>query len=318
MKQANVWKHNCGVNSLPLGKKILFYTKRDWQLYALLLLPMSYFIIFKYFPMYGIVIAFQNFNLFKGIFGSEWIGFDVFREIFAMETFYVVVRNTLMLNLLDLVVSFPAPIFLALVINEIKSKVFKKTAQTILYLPYFISWVIISGMIYQILASKGVVNTGIKSLGFGAVPFLTDKWYWLATYALSGVWQSAGWGTIIYLAAITGIPSELYEAAKMDGAGRIRRIFCITLPSIKSTIVVLLIMRLGALMSIGFERPYMMGNALVYDFSEVISTFVYSVGLQSGRFNVGTAVGLFQALIGFVLISVGNYAAKKLGEDGIW
>ncbi|GMK39390.1 protein lplB [Paenibacillus sp. CCS19] len=292
---------------------------KDHQLYFLLLLPIAYFILFKYVPMYGAAIAFQDYSIFKGVSGSEWIGFENFRELFAMSQFYEVVRNTLLLNLLDLVFSFPAPIILALLLNELRVMWFKKTAQTLLYLPHFISWIIIGGLVYQMFSnSGGLVNNMITSLGFDSVPFLTEKNHWLLVYLGTGIWQSAGWGTIIYLAALTGINKELYEASEVDGAGRLKKMWHITLPGIRSTIVVMLIMQLGHIMTIGFERPFVMGNDLVKDYSEVISTFVYKAGLQSAQFSLATAMGLFQALVGLVFVVASNAIAKKFGEQGIW
>ncbi|CAM4083534.1 sugar ABC transporter permease [Paenibacillus alkaliterrae] len=294
------------------------YFRRYWQLYALLVLPLIYFIIFKYGPMYGIIIAFKDFNFFQGIVGSEWIGFEAFKEVFGMRDFYLTLRNTLMLNFLDLLVSFPAPLILAIMLYEMKVQWFKKLSQTVLYIPHFISWVIIGGIVYQVFGTQsGMINNVITSIGFDAIPFLTDKNDWLATYLLVGVWQSAGWGTIIYLAALTGINKELFEAAGIDGAGRLKRIWHITLPGLKSTIVVLLIINLGHMISIGFERPYVIGNLAVREYSDVLSTFVYRIGLQSGQYTLATVVGLFQAVVGLVFVLGANYTSKKLTDEGI-
>ncbi|WP_338113238.1 ABC transporter permease [Paenibacillus artemisiicola] len=295
------------------------YFARNWQLYALLVLPLAYFLIFKYGPMYGILIAFQDYNLFKGITGSPWVGLDVFREIFGMSGFYEALRNTFLLNLLDLLVSFPAPIVLALLLNELAGRRFKKFAQTALYLPHFLSWVIIGGMMYQVFATNsGIVNELLGRLGVAPIPFLTDKYDWLVTYLAVGVWQSAGWGTIVYLAAIAGVNAELYEAAAVDGAGRLRRIWSVTLPGIRPTIVVLLVLKIGELVQIGFDRPFVLGNVSVRDFSEVISTFVYKTGIQTAQFSTATAVGLFQAAVGIVLLLGSNYLAKKITENGVF
>ncbi|MZQ86479.1 ABC transporter permease subunit [Paenibacillus sp. 5J-6] len=292
---------------------------KDYQLYALLVLPIAYFLIFKYVPMYGAAIAFQDYSIFQGVTGSRWIGFDNFRELFAMSQFYQVVRNTLLLNFLDLFFSFPAPILLAILLNELRTMWFKKVAQTILYLPHFISWIIIGGLVYQMFATKGgLVNNLIEHLGLPAVPFLTEKNHWLLVYLGTGIWQSAGWGTIIYLAALTGINKELYEASEVDGAGRWKKVWHITLPGIRSTIVVMLIMQLGHIMTIGFERPFVMSNPLVMDYAEVISTFVYKAGLQSAQFSLATAMGLFQALVGLIFVVLANTIAKRFGEQGLW
>ncbi|MFC5649278.1 ABC transporter permease [Paenibacillus solisilvae] len=298
------------------NKGLYFY--RNWQLYALLILPLSYFLIFKYGPMYGILIAFQDYNLFKGVSGSPWVGLDVFREVFGMSGFYDALRNTFMLNILDLLVSFPAPIVLALLLNELSGNRFKKLAQTALYLPHFLSWVIIGGIMYQVFATNtGIINLLLGHLGIDPIPFLTDKYNWLITYLTVGVWQSAGWGTIIYLAAITGVNTELYEAAAVDGAGRMRRMWSVTLPGIQPTIIVLLILKIGEIVQIGFDRPYVIGNVSVRDFSEVISTFVYKTGIQTSQFSLATAVGLFQAAVGIVLLLGANYIAKKITENGV-
>jgi putative aldouronate transport system permease protein len=307
-----------GVTEVKRKKGIVYYINRDKYLYLLLLLPILYFFIFKYIPMYGVIIAFKDYNLFQGIFGSKWIGFSAFKEVFAMNDFFRVVRNTLILNFLDLIFGFPAPIILALILSEIKYMWFKKSAQTILYLPHFLSWVIIGGIAYQLLSQNGFINNSLKAMGLAPIPFLTEKWHWLFTYVGVGVWQNAGWGTIIYLAAIAGINRELYDAADVDGAGRLRKIWHITLPGIKPTIIILLILSLGRMVSIGFERPYVIGNPLVSDFSEVISTFVYRIGLQSGNFTQATAVGLFQSVVSLMFLLTTNYIAEKSGESGIW
>jgi len=294
------------------------YIKRYWQLYALLSLPIIYFLIFRYGPMYGVQIAFKDFNLFQGINGSEWIGLDAFREVFAMNDFYITLRNTFMLNFLDLLVSFPAPIILAIMLYEIRSSWFKKFSQTVLYIPHFISWVIIGGIVYQLFGTQsGMVNEVLRSLGFEAIPFLTDKSSWLITYLFTGVWQSAGWGTILYLAALTGVNKELFEAADVDGATRLKKIWHITLPSIKPTIITLLILNLGKMVSIGFDRPYIIGNTAVREYSDVLSTFVYRIGLESGQYTLATVVGLFQAIVGLVFIVGSNYISKKVTGDGI-
>ncbi|APO43267.1 MULTISPECIES: sugar ABC transporter permease [Paenibacillus] len=294
------------------------YLKRYWQLYALISLPLIYFIIFRYGPMYGVQIAFKDFNLFQGINGSEWIGFDAFREVFAMPDFYTTLRNTFMLNFLDLIVSFPAPIILAIMLYEVRFKWFKKISQTILYIPHFISWVIIGGIVYQLFGNQsGMVNGILESMGLNSIPFLTEKNPWLVTYLFTGVWQSAGWGTILYLAALTGVNKELFEAAEIDGATRLKRIWHITLPSIKPTIVTLLILNLGNMVSIGFDRPYVIGNTAVREYSDVLSTFVYRMGIQSGQYTLATVVGLFQAVVGLIFVLGSNYISKKTTGEGI-
>lgn len=299
-------------------KSIFFYLKRDWQLYVLLALPLAFAIIFCYLPFFGLSIAFLDYSVVGGFENAKFIGLEVFQKIFTQKEFYVVLRNTLILNLLDLVCGFPAPIILAIFLNEIKNRYFKRVSQTILYLPHFLSWVIISGIFYQLLQpNTGLVNIIITSMGGSEVPFLTESLHWLVTYVLVGVWQGMGWGTIIYLAAITGINGDLYEAATIDGAGRWRKIWNVTLPSIRGTIVVMLIMSLGRIVGISFERPYTMSNTMVTDISDVISTYVYRVGLQNRKYNVATAVGLFQSVVGMIFVLASDRFAKALGEDGI-
>uniref|UniRef100_UPI00403F8BDF ABC transporter permease n=1 Tax=Paenibacillus sp. FSL K6-3182 TaxID=2921495 RepID=UPI00403F8BDF len=305
------------VKTVPRVRMKALY--RDWQLYLLLLLPLAYFIIFKYTPMLGVVIAFKDYNMFQGILASPWVGFETFREVFQMDGFYNALRNTFLLNFLDLVVSFPIPIALAILLNELRIKWFKKGAQTILYLPHFISWVIIGGMAIQLLATNnGIVNNLLKSLGMKVIPFLTEPVYWVLTYLGIGIWQSAGWGTIIYLAALTGINKDLYEAADVDGASRMRKIWHITLPGIKPTIIILLIINIGHMASIGFDRPFVLSNPLVTDVSEVISTYVYKIGIQSARYTIATAIGLFQAVVGLIFLLSADYISRKVNDQGIW
>jgi len=304
--------------SLKKNKGVFYYIKRDIILYLMLVLPLAYILTFKYGSMYGIQIAFKDYNMFEGMSKSPWNNFETFKEIFASQQFYQVVRNTLVLNGLDLIVGFPAPIILAILINELRFKRFKRVSQTILYLPHFLSWVIIGGIVAQLLAPTGMLNSLITRSGGDVIPFLTNKFAWVGTYTLVGVWQSAGWGTILYLAAMTGIDKELYEAADIDGAGRLRKIWHVTLPGIKPTIAILLILQLGNIMAINFDRPFNLQNNLVMDYGDVISTYVYRVGIQSANFSIGAAVGLFQSVICLVFLLSSNFISKKMGEQGIW
>jgi putative aldouronate transport system permease protein len=309
-----------GTLEKPLKKRkgLLYYIKHDFILYLMLIIPVAYIVTFKYVPMYGIQIAFKDYNIFQGVSKSPWNDFATFKQIFSSHQFYQVVRNTLMLNGLDLIVGFPAPIILAILINELVWTKFKKVSQTILYLPHFLSWVIIGGIVAQLLSPTGMLNSLITHMGGHPLPFLTNKYAWVATYALIGVWQNAGWGTILYLAAMTGIDKQLYEAADVDGAGRFRKIWNVTLPGIRSTIVILLILQLGNIMAINFDRPFNIQNNLVMDFGDVISTYVYRVGIQSANFSVGAAVGLFQSVICMIFLLTSNFISRKLGENGIW
>lgn len=302
------------VPGLKKKKGFGFYLKRDWQLYLLIAIPLIFIIVFKFLPMLGLSIAFLDYKPIKGFAGSEFIGLEVFQKVFTSPDFYKALKNTLLLNILDLVMGFPMPIILAIFLNEITSKWYKRVTQTVLYLPHFLSWVIIAGLAYQLFSPQsGYINIMLGK----QIPFLTEKWHWLASYVMIGVWQSMGWGTIIYLAAITGINGDLYEAATVDGAGRWRKIWNITLPSIRPTIVVMLIMALGRMLGSSFERPFTLSNPMVTEMSDVIATYVYRVGLQQNQYNVATAVGLFQSVVGLVLVLASDKFAKLMGENGI-
>lgn len=294
------------------------YIRRDILLYLMLFIPVVYVLVFKYAPIYGIQIAFKDYNIFQGINNSPWNDFETFKQIFSSKQFFQVVRNTLVLNGLDLIIGFPAPIILAILINELVWTKFKKISQTILYLPHFLSWVIIGGIVAQLFSPTGMLNSLIVDMGGQTFPFLTDKYAWVGTYIFVGIWQNAGWGTILYLAAMTGIDNQLYEAAEADGAGRFKKIWHITLPGIRPTIVILLILQIGNIMAINFDRPFNIQNNLVMDFGDVISTYVYRVGIQTADFSLGTAVGLFQSVICLIFLLSSNYVSRKLGENGIW
>ncbi len=297
------------------------YLKRDWRLYLMLLPPILFYLIFCYKPMVGIIIGFQDFNMFKGMWGSQWIGLENFRFTMGMSDFTAALGNTLWLNFLGLICGFPVPIVLAIMLNEMRSLPVKKVSQTLLYLPHFLSWIIIGGMVLQIFSpSTGIINNLLLKWGWvkTSVPFLTDGPHWQATYTLVGVWQSMGWGTILYLSAITGINMELFEAARIDGANKMQQIWHVTLPGIRSTIVVLLILNVGQMMNISFDRPQILGNPQVRKYCDVLSTFVYRTGITNSQFARATAIGLFQSVVGLVLISSANFISSKLGEEGIW
>ncbi len=293
------------------------YLKNHWQLYVMLIVPLIHLIIFKYLPMVGTTVAFKDYNIFQGIWKSDWIGFTHFKEAFASKEFWIAIKNTLILNLGDLLIGFPIPIILAIFLNELNGEKVKKTSQVIMYLPHFLSWVIIAGIVQQVFSNNGLINQLLIKLGGKSVPFLSNPGIWRMVYWITGIWQSAGYGLIIYLAALTSIDPSLYEAAYIDGAGRFRRIWYITLPQLRPTISIMLIMNLGKIMSISFDRPYLLGNVLVKDTANVISTHVYTLGLQSGRFDFATAIGLFQSVIGVILILIVNQLAQKFGEEGI-
>ncbi|WP_151732819.1 ABC transporter permease [Paenibacillus tengchongensis] len=317
MKVANASKTNHNA-LLRKQEGPLYFLKRDWQLYLLVAIPLAFVIVFKYLPMTGLVIAFKDYKIARGFWGSEWVGFQIFQDIFAKPDFTRAVRNTLLLNILDLIFSFTMPIILALMLNEVKSVKFKRANQTLLYLPHFLSWVIIGAIAYQLLSEgSGVVNNVIELMGGNRIPFLQEDTNWLISYLAIGVWNSMGWGTIIYLAAMSGINPELYEAATVDGAGRWRKVWNITVPSIRATIVTLLIMNLGKIMEGSFERIYALQNKATTEFTTTIPVLVYRWGIESGNFSRATAVGLFQSVIGIILVITADRVAKKLGEDGI-
>lgn len=303
-------------------KNFSVYMKRYWQLYALLFLPMLYLIVFKYIPMIYVQIAFKKYSLVQSVWKLPWAanyGFEYFIKAFSSNDFKYALRNTLTLNLLDLIFGFPAPIIFALILNELCFKRFKKVVQTIAYMPHFLSWVIIYSLALQLFTPNGgLINQVIQKLGGEAIPFLNDPAHWIATYIGVGIWQNFGWGSIVYLAAIAGINPELYEAAAVDGAGRLRKMWHITLPGIKPTIVVLLIMSLGNILGSGFDRPFAFQNNLVMRVADVISTYVYRVGIKGLQFSLTTAVGLFQSVVGVFFLLMANWISRKLGERGIW
>ena len=309
------------MTTLKAPRRRVNWLKRDWRLYAMLAIPVIWYLLFCYKPMVGVIIAFQKYSLVKGMWGSRWVGLDNFEFVMGLRDFPLALKNTLYLNLLGLIMGFPVPIVLAIMLNEIRSKGVKRISQTLLYLPHFLSWIIIGGMVLKIFApTTGVVNATLLKWGLidKNVPFLTDGPTWQLTYTLVGVWQNMGWGTILYLSAITGINMELFEAAKIDGANKLQQIWHVTLPGIRSTIVVLLILNIGQMMNISFDRPYILGNTLVQDYCDVLSTFVYRTGITNAKFDRATAIGLFQSVVGLILISGANFITKKLGEDGIW
>lgn len=306
--------------SLRKRNSLGVYLKNHWQLYLLLSLPIAFVIIFKYAAYPGLRIAFMNYKPAKGYAGSPWVGFQTFAKVFRDKDFYKALNNSLIFNFLDLLVGFPVPIILALLLNELRFNRYKKLSQTILYLPHFLSWVIIASVALTLFKPEtGLVNVVLVRLGVieKGIPFLTEKWNWAVTYLLIGVWQNMGWGSIIYLAAITGIDAELYEAATIDGAGRLRKIWSVTLPCIRPTMVTLLIMNLGRVMGSNFERLNAFGNVQVKDFQYQLAIYIYEKGLAGGNFSRATAVGLFQSLVGLILVLASDWVAKRLGEDGL-
>ncbi|MGN6712093.1 ABC transporter permease [Anaerocolumna jejuensis] len=302
-------------------RDILRTTKLIWRfkwLYLMLVPVMAFYIIFKYVPMYGITIAFKDYNVFKGVLASPWCGFEVFEKIFKSKNFWLSIRNTLSLNILSLLVNFPLTIIVALMLNEIRHVQFKKITQSILYLPHFLSWVVVAGIATNLFSQQGgTVNNLLNGLGISSIPFLSHGGWWIFTYVISNLWKEIGWGTIIYLAALTGVDESLYEASYLDGATKFQRLIYITLPCIKPVIVMMLILSVSKMMTIGLDAPLLLGNKKVMSVSEVISTYVYRIGIENAKYSDSTAIGLFQSLVNIVLLLIANKTAKAIGEEGI-
>jgi len=294
--------------------------KYDRSLYVMLLPVIAFYLLFKYSPMVGEIIAFKNYRFVDGIFGSDWVGLKHFRMLFASSDFWRVLRNTLLLNVYSLVFGFPVPILLALLLNEIRLEGFKRLIQNLLYIPHFISWVVLGGILIAMLSpSTGVINLILHHVfGMEPVYFMASSGWWPVVYTVSSIWREAGWGTILYLAAMAAIDPQLYEAAKIDGANKLRQIWHITLPGIRSTIAVLLILRMGSMMDVGLEQTLSLQNDSVLDVADVISTYVYRVGLQNMNYSYTTALGLFQSLISLILVVSVNRIIRLFGERGLW
>ncbi|WP_235560874.1 ABC transporter permease [Bacillus sp. FJAT-28004] len=292
---------------------------RNRFLYMLLVPVAIYLLLFKYAPMAGEIIAFKNYRLSEGIWGSSWVGFQQFEKLFASREFYIVLKNTLLLNLYHLIFAFPAPILLAIMLNEVRVEWYKRTLQNLLYIPHFISWIVLGSIIIALLSpSTGIVNYLLQAFGIDPIYFMADKFWWPVTFIVSGIWKEAGFGTILYLAAMASIDPTLYEAVKIDGANKIRQIWHVTLPGIRSTIAILLILQVGKMMDVGFEQVYALRNPAVTSVAEVISTFVYTRGIVNLQYSYTTALGLFQSLIALILIVSVNRIIKALGERGLW
>ena len=307
-------------NSCNTGVRSFWtYFKGNYDMYLMLLLPIAFYFTFKYVPIYGLVLAFKNYNFAEGIMGSEWVGWKVFEKLFRDRTFWLAMRNTLLLNLMSLLIGFPIPIIFALLLNEIRQVKFKKIVQSISYLPHFVSWVIFYGIIVAVTSKNtGIVKILLASLGLEQQNFLTEKGWWLFIYVVSGIWKETGWQAILYLSALSGVDQQLYEAAAIDGAGRFKRLWHITLPGIRSTIVVILILEIGKIMTIGFEKPFLLGNSMVSDVSTVLSTYIYTMGITRAQYEITTAAGLFQSVINFALVMGADRIAKLMGEPGLF
>jgi len=296
--------------------------RRIWRnkwLYAMIAPGVLYFIIFKYIPMFGLVIAFQDFKPFFGFTGSEWVGFKHFERLFTEPDFLNILSNTLILFAMNLFFYFPVPIILALMLNEVRINFFKRLFQSLVYLPHFLSWVIIVSISFVMLTMDGgIINELLVFFGFEKVNFLLSNEWFRPVYIIQVIWREAGWGTIIYLAAIASIDPQLYEAARMDGASRMRQVWHITLPAIRSVIIVLLILKIGDVLELGFEHVYLLLNAMNREVAEIIDTFVFTAGVRQGQFSYSTAIGFFKSLVGLILVMLANYLAKKMGEEGVY
>lgn len=295
------------------------YWSRAFPIYLMILPGLLYFIVFKYVPMFGVAIAFMDYSPFQGVTGSEWVGLHFFQRLFAEGDFLLLLKNTLILNVLDVFIFFPSTILVALLLNELKHRWVKVPIQTILYAPNFISWVVIVGITVSLFASgSGGLNQVLTDLGFGPIELLTDPKYFHWVWLFQNIWQGAGWGAIIFLAALAGIDPTLYEAAVTDGANRMRQLWHITLPALRNVIVIMLILRMGHIMDLGFEHIYLLQNPLNYQVSEVFETFIYKIGLLQGDYSYSTAVGLFKSAVGLTMVLIVNRIAKRMGQEGVF
>lgn len=295
------------------------YFKQHWWLYAMFLPGAIYFIVFKYIPITNLVIAFQDYNPWLGLFKSPFVGWKHFENFFKGHDFFMLLRNTLAISFLNLIFYFPMPIIVALLLNEIKNYRYKSSIQTMVYIPYFISMVIVASITYTLLNERdGVINMIIKEFSGETVKFLSGKEYFRGIIVIQNIWKETGWGMIIFLAALAGVDVELYEAARVDGAGRWKQMWHITLPAIRGTIVIMLILRVGAILNTGFEQIFLMSNSLNRSVAEVFDTYVYRLGITNGQYSFSTAVGLFKGIVGCIMVLGTNWVAKRCGETGIY
>ena len=303
----------------PFFQALLRDIRRHSILYLMALPGILYFLIFRYYPMYGAIIAFKDYRVLEGFNGSPWVGFKHFQAIFSSPFFYNVLTNTLLISIYKLIFGLPVAVIFALLLNEVRVGWFKRGVQTITYLPHFLSWVVVFGVLLTTLSpSTGLVNKAIVSTGGQPINFMTDPKWFRGVLVVSDIWKDLGWGTIIYLAALAGISPSLYEAAAVDGATRFQRIVYITLPSIVPVIVLVTLLRIGNLLSAGFEQVFVLYNPAVYSVADIIDTWVYRQGIQGFQFSVAAAVGLFKGVVGTVLLVTANWAAKKWAGTGIW
>ncbi len=298
--------------------KLLTRMNREKYIYLLLLPGVLYFIIYRYVPMAGLVIAFKDFNPFTGFWNSDWVGFKHFARMFESSEVIQVLVNTIQISLLQIFVAFPVSIILALMLNELQHATLKRFIQSLIYLPHFLSWVVVVGIFVVFLRGEGLVNSVLSNIGMEAIPFLTDPAYFKPIIILQVIWKEAGWGTIIFLAALAGVNPSLYEAAVIDGANRWRQLWHVTLPAIRGVIIILFILRLGSVLDTGFEQIFLMLNPFNMDSGNVLDTYVYFKGIQQGNIGFATAVGMFKGMIGLILVLSANRLAKRFGEEGLY
>lgn len=304
-----------------LSATVLSYKKdfkKNWVLYLIVLPVMAYYITFCYVPMYGALIAFQDYSPALGIMGSKWVGFRNFTDFFSTPDFWKLLKNTLTISVSSLVLGFPAPIILALMLNELRQKAFKSISQTVMYFPHFISMVVMCGIIKTFTSDIGLITQLVSLFTGEKTNMLQNPSYFVPIYVISGIWQGVGWSSIIFLAALSGIDQELYEAAKLDGAGRWKQTLHVTLPGIASTIVIVLILNVGSLLSVGYEKIILLYNPVVYDTADVISSYVYRIGFISQDWSYSTAIGLFNSAINLTLVITANYISGKVNETRLW
>lgn len=300
-------------------RQLWSFMRKYWILYVLALPGFMYFIVLKYIPLFGSVIAFQNYSIFKGILQSEWVGFDQFKRMFAYADFLEILKNTILIGLYDLFFAFPIPIVLALLLNELRMVALKRLIQTAVYLPHFLSWIIVGGVVVGLLSpSTGIVNQILAVFNIEPIYFLGENSYIRTILISSGIWKESGWGTIIYLAALAGINPDLYESAQIDGAGRLRQTFSITIPTIMPTIIILFLLHIGNFLDFGFERVFVFLNPLNKANGEIIDTYVYTAGLIGRQYSYTTAIGLFKSVVGLMLIMIGNTLSRKTTGSGLY
>lgn len=292
--------------------------KRNRSLYILIIPVIVFYFVFMYVPMYGLLMAFQEYDPALGIMGSPWVGLKQFKDFFNNIYFWRLLRNTLRISVTALIFGFPMPILLALMLNEVRNKYFRKSVQTISYMPYFISLVVMVGILKEFTAPDGILGQVYTKVTGNEMSMLSDPNCFVPLYVGSNIWQGAGWDSIIYLAALAGIDMELYEACKIDGGGRIRQLFTVTLPGILPTIITLLILRLGGMLNVGYEKIILMYTPMTYETADVISSYVYRVGLQDYKWSYGTAVGLFNSVVSIILLVIANYISKRTAETSLW